>query len=42
VIEREHFYRTLSMNGNGWPGALGLDSVLIAYDAFLGAKGNWN
>ena len=25
-----------------WPGSNGLGSVLIAYDAMLGCKGNWN
>ena len=29
------------MNGNSWPGALGLDSVLIAYDALLSSNGVW-
>ena len=38
VIEREHFYKKLAWNG--WPGALGIDSVLIAYDAFLGCGGS--
>jgi ADP-ribosylarginine hydrolase len=26
---------------DGWGGASGHDSVLIAYDAFLGSKGDW-
>jgi ADP-ribosylarginine hydrolase len=26
---------------NGWPGALGVDSFLIAYDALLYSKDNW-
>lgn len=39
IIEREHFYKKLAWNG--WPGALGIDSVLIAYDAFLGCEGSW-
>ena len=25
-----------------WPGSNGLGSVLIAYDALLGCKGDWN
>ena len=41
MVEREHFYKTLAMNGNSWPGALGLDSVLIAYDALLSSNGVW-
>ena len=29
------------MAWNGWPGALGIDSFLIAYDAFLSSNGSW-
>lgn len=39
MIEREHFYKELSWTG--WPGALGIDSVLIAYDALLSCNGSW-
>lgn len=39
MVEREHFYHELAWNG--WPGALGIDSLLIAYDAFLSSKGSW-
>ncbi len=39
VTEREHFYRGLAWTK--WPGALGIDSVLIAYDAIMGCNGNW-
>lgn len=33
------FYKEVSFDG--WGGASGHDSVLIAYDALLGCKGNW-
>ncbi len=33
ILEREHAYKELSWNG--WRGALGIDSVIIAYDALL-------
>jgi ADP-ribosylarginine hydrolase len=33
VEEREADYHELAING--WPGALGVDSVIIAYDALL-------
>ncbi len=39
VVERDRFYRSLS--SAGWGGASGHDSVLIAYDAVLGAGGCW-
>ena len=39
VVEREHFYKKFAWNG--WPGALGIDSVLVAYDAFLSSNGSW-
>ena len=39
MIEREHAYKELSWNG--WPGALGIDSVLVAYDALLSCQGSW-
>jgi len=29
------------MSINGWPGALGVDSVIIAYDSLLYSKDNW-
>ena len=29
------------MSINGWPGALGVDSVIIAYDALLYSKDSW-
>lgn len=38
-MEREHFYHKISWGA--WPGALGIDSVLIAYDAFLSSQGSW-
>jgi len=40
VQERDTFYSSVSYNG--WGGSSGHDSVLIAYDALLGAVGNWN
>jgi ADP-ribosylarginine hydrolase len=33
IDEREQDYREFSING--WPGALGVDSVIVAYDALL-------
>lgn len=39
IIEREHFYKNLALSK--WPGALGVDSTLIAYDALLSCKGSW-
>lgn len=39
IIEREHFYKEISWSN--WPGKLGIESVLIAYDAFLSCKGSW-
>lgn len=39
VTERQHFYHKIAWGA--WPGALGIDSVLIAYDAFLSANGSW-
>jgi ADP-ribosylarginine hydrolase len=39
VAERDAFYHKLA--GKGWPGALGVDSVIIAYDALLGCNRDW-
>jgi ADP-ribosylarginine hydrolase len=39
VPERDAFYKKWSYNG--WAGASGDDSVIIAYDAVLGAKDSW-
>jgi len=39
IKERDDFYRQWSYDG--WAGASGDDSVIIAYDAILGAKDNW-
>ena len=39
VWEREEFYEGLAING--WPGSLGIDSVIIAYDALLYSRDNW-
>lgn len=36
---RDNFYRSLSYRG--WGGASGYDSVIIAYDALLGARSDW-
>ncbi len=33
VEQREEAYHSFSING--WPGALGVDSVIVAYDALL-------
>ena len=33
IKEREQAYHSFSING--WAGALGLDSVVVAYDALL-------
>lgn len=30
------------MSNGAWPGGLGIDSVIIAYDGLLGCKGNWD
>jgi len=40
VEERDKFYSSISYKG--WGGASGDDSVIIAYDALLGSKGNWD
>jgi len=39
VKERDAFYKSLSFDG--WGGSSGHDSVIIAYDALLGAGENW-
>ena len=39
VEERDKFYKVVS-HGK-WPGAIGLDSVIISYDALLGSGDNW-
>jgi ADP-ribosylarginine hydrolase len=39
IKERDAFYHIWAFAG--WPGASGDDSVIIAYDAILGANGNW-
>lgn len=39
VIARDRFYNSLSYNG--WAGSSGHDAPMIAYDAMLGCKGNW-
>eukprot|EP00033_Pygsuia_biforma_P002004 GCRY01002229.1.p1 GENE.GCRY01002229.1~~GCRY01002229.1.p1 ORF type:complete len:439 (+),score=85.57 GCRY01002229.1:80-1396(+) len=39
VEQRDDFYAELSFDG--WGGASGHDSVLIAYDALLGCAGEW-
>lgn len=39
MVEREHFYREISWTN--WPGKIGIESVLIAYDALLGSNGSW-
>lgn len=39
VQQRDDYYAVISRGG--WPGALGVDSVIIAYDALLGSKDNW-
>lgn len=39
VKERDNFYAAVSRDG--WGGASGHDAPLIAYDAFLGANGEW-
>lgn len=39
VKERDQFYKKWSYSG--WAGSSGDDSVIIAYDALLGAKNNW-
>jgi hypothetical protein len=36
IYEREKYYRKISFAS--WPGASGLDSTMIAYDALLGAS----
>jgi len=40
VRERDNFYRSVAFRG--WGGASGHDSVIIAYDAVLGAGSSWN
>ncbi|CAF0913289.1 unnamed protein product [Brachionus calyciflorus] len=40
VKERDEFYKSISGLRN-WAGSLGLDSVLIAYDALLASKDDW-
>lgn len=39
IGERDEFYHQFAFRG--WPGASGDDSVIIAYDALLGAGNNW-
>mgnify|MGYP001145889134 CR=1 FL=1 len=39
IRERDEFYMSFSIRD--WPGACGDDSVIIAYDALLGAGDNW-
>jgi len=39
VVYRDKFYKTLSFDG--WAGSSGHDSVIIAYDALLYARDNW-
>ena len=39
ITERETFYKKWSYNG--WAGASGDDSVIVAYDALLGSNGSW-
>eukprot|EP00002_Diphylleia_rotans_P011572 TRINITY_DN2284_c0_g2_i3.p1 TRINITY_DN2284_c0_g2~~TRINITY_DN2284_c0_g2_i3.p1 ORF type:complete len:366 (+),score=81.91 TRINITY_DN2284_c0_g2_i3:46-1143(+) len=39
IQERDEYYKSISFDG--WGGASGDDSVIIAYDALLGAKGSW-
>ena len=39
VNERDQYYKLISKGG--WPGAMGVDSVIIAYDALLGSKDSW-
>ncbi len=39
IDERDAFYHSFAFRG--WPGASGDDSVIIAYDALLGAGDNW-
>jgi len=39
VAERDVFYNSLA--DHGWGGASGHDAPMIAYDAFLGAQGDW-
>ncbi|KAG2375313.1 hypothetical protein C9374_009936 [Naegleria lovaniensis] len=39
IPEREEFYKKWSYDG--WAGASGDDSVIIAYDALLGSNGDW-
>lgn len=39
IEERDEFYKSVSFSG--WGGASGHDAPMIAYDAFLGAKGDW-
>jgi len=40
VRKRDEFYKSVSWAG--WGGASGHDAPLIAYDALLGADGNWD
>ena len=39
IKKRDQFYKSISKNK--WAGSNGLDSVLIAYDAFVESKGDW-
>eukprot|EP01100_Stratorugosa_tubuloviscum_P008324 TRINITY_DN3463_c0_g2_i1.p1 TRINITY_DN3463_c0_g2~~TRINITY_DN3463_c0_g2_i1.p1 ORF type:complete len:373 (-),score=176.56 TRINITY_DN3463_c0_g2_i1:97-1215(-) len=39
VKERDQFYTSISYDG--WGGASGDDSVIIAYDSLLGCEGSW-
>eukprot|EP01012_Entosiphon_sulcatum_P027215 TRINITY_DN327_c0_g1_i2.p1 TRINITY_DN327_c0_g1~~TRINITY_DN327_c0_g1_i2.p1 ORF type:complete len:409 (+),score=61.19 TRINITY_DN327_c0_g1_i2:38-1264(+) len=39
INERDQYYSSLSFDG--WGGASGDDSVIIAYEALLGANGSW-
>ena len=39
IAARDEFYKSFF---NDWPGRNGCDSVLISYDAILGAGNNWD
>ncbi len=41
VEDRDEIYKNLPGSAS-WPGALGIDSVLIAYDALLASGGLWS
>jgi len=40
IVKRDEFYKSISWDG--WGGASGHDSTLIAYDALLGANSSWS